>query len=121
MPGQARSWNMLREMDALSPATPYCHVVVADHDALSLAERSRAPQRYGTVMTASLQELPDLFSDLAPSRATSEADLSNWSTVGPGEGYSVNRPEELVDAPHGATIRLPDWMGASFPSPSAAA
>lgn len=120
-PGRRWSWNMLRDIDALSLAIPYCHVVVADRDALSLAERSRAPQRYDTAMTASLQELPDLVADLAASRVTSTADLSDWSTVGPGESYSVDRPEELIDTPHGATIRLLDRKGASFPRPPAAA
>lgn len=34
------SWNMLRDVDALSLAVPYCHLVVADRDATALLRRT---------------------------------------------------------------------------------
>lgn len=113
------SWNMLRDIDALSIAVPYCHVAVGDRDAVHLLRRSGAPDRYGTTVTANLGELPDLLIDLSALARTIDSDPSDWSNVGPGIGFSTEMPGPLVGLPEGADIRLVDNNGSSiFPSPS---
>ena len=114
---RAWSWNMLRDIDALSIAVPHCHAVVADRDAVDLLSRSGAADRYGTTVTANLQDLPDLLPELIAQARTQVADLSDWSSVGPGSGFSIGQPEPLVGVPEGVEIRLLDRRGSSIPAP----
>jgi len=97
-PNRAWTWNMLRDIDALSVALPYCHVVVVDRDALDLVRRTGAPNRYGTTVTANLEELPDLLDDLIALSTPPEEEDTGWASVGLGEGYSIERLELPVDA-----------------------
>ncbi|MFB6619003.1 hypothetical protein ACFCV9_33075 [Streptomyces sp. NPDC056367] len=55
-----RAWKMsaLHDIDALSEALPYCHVVVPDADMADLLSRSKAGQRSGTRIVKRLQALP---------------------------------------------------------------
>ena len=116
-PGRTWTWNMLRDIDALSIAIPYCHVVVTDRDASDMARRTRAPARYGTTVTADLNALPKLLDDLLTAEKSWAEDLSDWTTVGPGEGYSIGLPEQLTDLPDRCAIRLLDREGKPVPSP----
>jgi hypothetical protein len=115
------NWNMLRDIDALSIAIPYCHVVVTDRDAAAIAGRTQTPARYGTTVISNLAELPDLLTDLAAVAQSQGEDLSDWTTVGPGEGFSTSPPEQLAEVPDGCTIRLLDREGKFVPSPRGAA
>lgn len=119
--GRSWTWNMLRDIEALSIAIPYCHVVVADRDAVDIAGRTRTPARYGTTVLSNLCELPDLLTDLSAVARTQGEDPSDWTTVGPGEGFSTVPPEELAEVPDGFAIRLLDREGNSVPSPHDAA
>lgn len=115
--GRSWSWNMVRDIDALSVAVPYCHVVVCDRDALHLVRRSGAPDRYGTTMTTNLHDLPELLTNLSAVARKQPPDLSDWSSIGPGAGYSVDMPEQLVDVPVDADFRLVDRVGIPLPAP----
>lgn len=119
-PSRSWSWNMLRDIDALSVAVPYCHVVVGDRDAVHLLRRSGAPDRYGTTVIANLRDLPDLLTDLIANVDTQEPDISDWSSIGPGVGFSIDQPEPLVDAPEGVEIRLLDRLGGQISIPQGA-
>jgi hypothetical protein len=59
--GAAKPWNMneVHDIDALSMAVPYCHVVVPDREMASLLSRSRAAERHGTQVITALPDLPD--------------------------------------------------------------
>ena len=115
--GREWTWNMLRDIDALSLAIPYCHVVVADRDAAAIARHTRAPARYGATVISNLRELPDLLTELSAVARTQGEDPSDWTTVGPGEGFSTAPPEQLAEVPDGCTIRLLDREGKFVPSP----
>jgi len=119
-PSRLWTWNMLRDIDALSTAVPTCDVVVGDRDALHLLRRSGAPNRYGTTVTETLQDLPDLLTDLTTIARANEIDLSDWSSIGPGEGFSTTEPEPLADVPQGAEFRLLDRSGRTVPKPQGA-
>lgn len=119
--GREWTWNMLRDIDALSIAIPYCDVVVTDRDAAAIARRTRAPERYGSTVISNLRELPDLLGDLSVVARSQGEDPSDWSTVGPGEGFSTTLPEQLVEVPENCTLRLLDRDGEFVPSPRDAA
>ena len=53
----AWSINDLHDVDAVSLAVPYCHVVVADRATADRLRRSGAPGRHGTLVTNRLGEL----------------------------------------------------------------
>ena len=116
-PGRVWTWNMLRDIDALSLAIPYCHVVVIDRDASDLARRTRAPARYGTTVIADLRDLPELLDDLSTVAETQGEDPSDWTTVGPGQGFSIDPPEQLTNVPVNGAFRLLDRDGSLFPKP----
>ena len=108
-PGRGWSLNMLRDIDALSVALPYCRAVIADRDAAALVQRSSAPRRYGSVVTHELSQIPELLEDLAAEASASiESDRAGWDAVGPGEGFRYDQPERLVreGLPPGCVVRL---------------
>jgi hypothetical protein len=107
------SWNMLRDVDALSIAIPYCDVVVADKDAADLARRTKAPQRHGTVVISRLGELVDLLPDFARAAASVVDDSNGWAQVAPGTGYNLAppRPLTLQDIEADCMVRMLDEDG----------
>jgi hypothetical protein len=107
------SWNMLRDVDALSIAIPYCDVVVADKDAADLARRTKAPQRHGTVVISRLEDLVDLLPDLATEAASVVDDSNGWAQVAPGTGYNLEPPRALTlqDIEAGCMVRMLDEDG----------
>lgn len=78
-----RRWtvNMMHDIDALSLAIPYCHIVVPDRDAADLLTRSNAHTRYGTHVTSRLRDLPAALAELDISDGLQN--LSGWDEVGP--------------------------------------
>jgi hypothetical protein len=102
------SWNMLRDIDALSIAVPYCHIVIADKDAVALLDRTGADRRHQTIVTASIKDLPDLLEQLSPAESSNRTD---WDELGPDDGkYHLEAPAPLSHEPAlaGASVRLFD-------------
>lgn len=90
----SRPWthNMLFDIDAISAAVPYCHVVLADGDARDMLRRSKAHERYGTLLP-SLPELPDILTDLRRNAEPID-NPSAWDHIGPSAPYCT-RMEDL--------------------------
>lgn len=107
------NWNILRDIDALSIAIPYCDVVVADKDAAALARRTKAPARHGSIVVSLLDELLDLIPELRKSASSKPEDANGWSQLAPGEGYSPAgpRPLTLGDVEAGCSLRMIDADG----------
>lgn len=102
------SWNMLRDIDALSVAVPYCHLVIADRDAAALLRRTGADKLYGTTVTASLQDLPAY---LEPLSGAATDTTTGWDSLGPDDSdYHLQAPDILPYdlALAGASLRLVD-------------
>lgn len=111
-PARKWSYNMVRDIDALSVAIPYCHVVVTDKDASALAQRTGAPQRLGSLVTSNLLGLPEHLQDLRAQARLVGGDPTGWDAVGPGDGYRLDRPPALTDeVPPGFSVRLCDPDG----------
>lgn len=115
----SRRWtqNMVRDIDAISLALPYCRAVVGDRDAMNLLRRSHAPVRYGSLAVHELAELPEVLAQIKTEDASSE-DLYSWDCVGPGEGFRIDPPKPLDPGYlcSGARVRLcgpkrPIWTG----------
>jgi hypothetical protein len=107
------SWNMLRDIDALSLAIPYCDVVVADKDAAALVRRTNAPERHGTVVISRLSDLVDLLSEFVVAADSVVDDSNGWDQVAPGTGYTIAppRPLTLDDVEAGCAVRMLDADG----------
>ncbi|KRD42774.1 hypothetical protein ASE38_00260 [Cellulomonas sp. Root930] len=113
-----RKWshNMVRDIDAVSVAIPYCRVAVIDRDAADLARRVGAGVRHGTTVISDLNALPPLLEELRggppPGRPQEGA---AWDAIGPGQGFALTWPPRLTgaDLPAGSTVRLSDPDGAS--------
>ncbi len=84
--GAAKPWTMnaIHDIDALSKAVPYCHVVVPDREMASLLSRSRAAERHGTQIIAALPDLPDALPDLAGQAQNAAGDRTGWDWPGRG-------------------------------------
>jgi hypothetical protein len=56
-----KTWTMnpIYDIDALSMAVPYCHVVVPDREMASLLSRSGTGPRLGTRIITTLSDLPN--------------------------------------------------------------
>jgi hypothetical protein len=57
--------NAIHDIDALSMAVPYCHVVVPDREMVSLLPRSGTGPRHETKIVTTLPGLPDALPELA--------------------------------------------------------
>ncbi len=105
------SWNMLRDIDALSIAVPYCHLVLADRDATSLLRRTEADKRHETVVISSFEKLPDQL-DLLSNSAVDAS--TGWDELGLNDGeYHFDAPGPLMydEKLAGAQLRLIDDLG----------
>lgn len=99
--GAAKPWTMnaIHDIDALSKAVPYCHVVVPDREMASLLSRSRAAERHGTQIIAALPDLPDALPDLAGQARNAPGDRTGWDWAGPWDGYCLDWSELASSAP----------------------
>ncbi len=91
----AKTWTMnaIHDIDALSMALPYCHVIVPDSEMANLLSRSQAGPRHGTEIIASLDDLPDTLPDLISKAQTVEGDRTGWDWAGPGDGFCLDWSE----------------------------
>jgi len=96
--GAAKPWSMnaIHDIDALSMAVPYCHVVVPDHEMASLLSRSRAAERHRTQIITTLADLPDALPALAEQARNAPGDRTGWDWAGPWDGYCLEW-SELAD------------------------
>jgi hypothetical protein len=88
----AKPWSMnaVHDIDALSMAVPYCHVVVPDREMASLLSRSRAAERHRTQIIAALLDLPDALPGLAQQARNAPGDRTGWDWAGPWDGYCLD-------------------------------
>ena len=93
-----KTWTMnaIHDIDALSLAVPYCHVVVPDREMAHLLARSQAGERCDTRIARRLDELPDILPDLVNHARSAGGDLTGWDWAGPGEGFCLDM-EVLLD------------------------
>ncbi|MCM8554262.1 hypothetical protein [Streptomyces sp. STCH 565 A] len=87
----AKEWdlNTVHDIDAVSLAVPYCHVVVPDREIADLLGRSKAGPRNGTHVLRGLRGLPDLLADLARTAAGSPRRVSDEDWVRKGEEFCM--------------------------------
>lgn len=97
----AKPWTMnaIHDIDALSIAVPYCHVVVPDREMASLLSRSRTAERHGTRIIAALSALPDVLPDLADQAQDAPGDRTGWDWADPWDGYCLDWPDLLRHTP----------------------
>jgi hypothetical protein len=97
-----RHWtvNMMHDIDALSHAVPYCHVVTADKDAADLLARSGAQSRYKTRVVTKLGDLPAAIAQL-PRTSVAEQNPSGWDHIGPPSPFCSDDSD------------IPGWMRAN--------
>jgi hypothetical protein len=86
----ARTWNRntVNDIDAVSCAVPYCHVVVPDREIADLMGRSKAGPRNGTHVLRGLRDLPDVLTDLSAQAAHSRWDGEDW--IRDGEEFCMD-------------------------------
>jgi len=96
-----KTWTMnaIHDIDALSLAVPYCHVVVPDREMAHLLTRSRAGERTGTRIVSRLDQLPGMLPDLASHARSAGGDLTGWGWAGPGEEFCLDMEELLKGLP----------------------
>jgi hypothetical protein len=86
-PAKPWSMNSVHDIDALSMAVPYCHVVVPDREMASLLARSGAGLRYGTKFITSLSGLPGALLELTEQARNAPGGQTGWDWAGPWDGY----------------------------------
>ena len=97
--GKPWSMNAIHDIDALSMAVPYCHVVVPDSEMASLLSRSRAAERYQTQIITALPDLPDALPGLAEQAQNAPGDRTGWDWAGPWDGYCLDWNDLYKSAP----------------------
>ncbi|HUY48521.1 MAG TPA: hypothetical protein VMV92_22845 [Streptosporangiaceae bacterium] len=97
----SKPWTMnaIHDIDALSMAVPYCHVVVPDREMASLLSRSRTAERHRTQIIAALPHLPDVLPDLANQARNASGDRTGWDWAGPWDGYCLDWSDLVDSAP----------------------
>ena len=75
--------NAIHDIDALSMAVPYCHIVVPDREMAHLLSRSGTGPRYGTKIITAPAELPDALPELAEQARNASGDRTGWDWAGP--------------------------------------
>ncbi len=98
----SKSWseNAIHDIDALSIAVPYCHVVVPDREMATLLARSHAAERHGTLILAGLAGVPAALHQLAEQARNAPGDRTGWDWAGPWDGYCLDWSELLGSAPN---------------------
>ena len=97
----AKTWTMnaIHDIDALSMAVPYCHVVIPDREMADLLARSQAGARHSTKIIANLDDLPGMLPDLIKQAQTADGDRTGWDWTGPGDGFCLDWAELLDGLP----------------------
>ncbi|MFG2825286.1 hypothetical protein ACGFX4_38395 [Kitasatospora sp. NPDC048365] len=88
----AKPWtvNAMHDIDALSAAVPYCHLVVPDSEMADLLARSKAGQRCGTQILSKLNRLPQALSGLTEQARQLNAPADGWELTLPGEAFCTD-------------------------------
>ena len=75
-----KPWTMnpIYDIDALSMAIPYCHVVVPDREMADLLSRSDTGPRHGTKIITTLSDLPNALPELAEQARHVPGDRTGW-------------------------------------------
>jgi hypothetical protein len=96
-----RGWqvNDLHDIDALSLAVPYCHLILSDRDAVDRLRRTGADARHGTEVLSSLADLPAALGRLVALANDCNGDPTGWDVVGPGQGFTTEPPERWQEPP----------------------
>jgi hypothetical protein len=89
-PAKPWSMNAIHDIDALSMAIPYCHVVVPDREMASLLSRSGTGPRHGTKIITTLAALPDVLPELTEHARNAPGDQTGWDWAGPWDGYCLD-------------------------------
>ena len=99
--GAAKPWSMnaIHDIDALSMAVPYCHVVVPDREMASLLSRSRSAERHRTQIITALPDLPDALPGLAEQARNAPGDRTGWDWAGRWDGYCLDWNDLYKSAP----------------------
>jgi hypothetical protein len=98
----SKPWTMnaIHDIDALSMAVPYCHVVVPDREMTNLLSRSGAGPRHGTKIITTLSELPDALPELVEKAQYTLGDRTGWDWAGPWDGYCLDWNDLRKSAPN---------------------
>ncbi len=95
-------WKMsaISDIDAVSLAVPYCHVVVPDKQMAHFLTTSHAGERNQTQIVRKLTDLPDLMPDLIASAQAAGGDATGWDWAGPGDGFCLDMSDVLASQPN---------------------
>jgi hypothetical protein len=88
--------NAVNDIDAVSLAVPYCHVVVPDKQMAHFLTTSRAGERNQTQIVRKLTDQPDLLPDLASAARAASGDVTGWDWAGPGDGFCLDMNDLLA-------------------------
>ena len=96
-----KPWTMnpIYDIDALSMAIPYCHVVVPDREMADLLSRSNTGPRHGTKIITTLSDLPNALPELAEQARHAPGDRTGWDWAGQWDGYCLDWNELRKSAP----------------------
>lgn len=97
-PSKPWTMNPIHDIDALSMAVPYCHIVVPDREMADLMSRSGTGQRYGTKIITDLSALPDALPELVEQARCAPGDRTGWDWAGPWDGYCLDRDSLAASA-----------------------
>ena len=97
-----KTWTMnpIYDIDALSMAVPYCHVVVPDREMASLLSRSGTGPRLGTRIITTLSDLPNALPGLAEQARNAPGDRTGWDWAGPHDSYCLDSDDLLNRLPN---------------------
>jgi len=97
----AKPWTMnaIHDIDALSMAVPYCHIVVPDREMTNLLSRSGTGPRHGTKIITTLSGLPDALPELAEQARNTAGDRTGWDWAGQWDGYCLDWNDLLKSVP----------------------
>lgn len=97
----AKPWSMnaIHDIDALSIAIPYCHIVVPDGEMASLLSRSGTGPRCGTRIISSLLEMADALPELTEQARDAPGDPTGWDWAGQWDGYCLDWNELRESVP----------------------
>ncbi len=95
----SRTWkiNDLHDIDALSLAIPYCHVVISDKAAVDSVRKSKIDHLCGTKVIAVMAELIDILPPLEEQARNLGGDVSGWDWNSPGVGFDPASPDVIAE------------------------
>jgi hypothetical protein len=97
----ATTWTMnaINDIDALSLAVPYCHVVVPDKQMAHFLTTSHAGDRNQTQIVRKLTDLPGLLPDLTSAAQAADGDMTGWDWAGRFDDFCLDMNDLLASRP----------------------